>query len=95
MRPDNHMYRSALDSRKSVSRNRFASMAAVFAAFAPAALAACGDSATGPGHERGEERHGALRVVPAPALDLIYDRRDGGRIALRYFSGLEPPAASA
>src|SRR5687768_15403458 len=51
MRPDNHMYRSALDSRKSAPRNRFASIAAVLAAVAIAVLAACGDSGTGPDTE--------------------------------------------
>ena len=60
MRPDNHMYRSALDSRKSAPRNRFASMAAVLAAVALAVLAACGDSGTGPDTEVA-----AVSVAPA------------------------------
>ena len=51
MRPDSHMYRRALATRKSTSRNRFTSMAGVLVAFALFVLAACGDSGTGPDTE--------------------------------------------
>ena len=68
MRPDNHMYRSALDSRKSAPRNRFASMAAVLAAVALAVLAACGDSGTGPDTEVA-----AVSVAPATRTLVVGD----------------------
>ncbi|HEX6060208.1 MAG TPA: Ig-like domain-containing protein [Gemmatimonadaceae bacterium] len=51
MRPDNHKYRSALASRKTASRNRFAPFIGILGALALAVLVACGDAGTGPDRE--------------------------------------------
>lgn len=64
MRPDDHMYRSALDSRKSARRNRFATMASVLAAVVLVVLAACGESGTGPDTE-------VATVSVAPAVRTL------------------------